>query len=192
MKAHLGCPHRAPAPKRPGDSRRYAGLSATERRAGRRARLLEAGPRVLRHARLPAHDDPAALQLRRRHRAPLLRRVRNAREPAARRLRRIADDVLAAIRTELYVPGRTWTEIVREAAAGLLPLQMTEDRRRARIFRARNRRGQRRTRPAPQARARCLREPRLGFVERGWSRKAAHRTSTCGCSRWPSPARPKR
>jgi AcrR family transcriptional regulator len=41
MKAHLGTP--AIDPIEAGDSRRYGGLSAGERRAGRRARLLEAG-----------------------------------------------------------------------------------------------------------------------------------------------------
>jgi len=134
MKAHLGVPRSAlRAVESPGDSRRYAGLSATERRAGRRARLLEAGLEFygtigFRHTTIPQLCSSAGVTARHFYeefgtQENLLRAVFD----------RIAEDVLDTIRTELYVPGRTWVEIVRESSAAYFRF-ITEDRRRARLF----------------------------------------------------------
>ena len=134
MKAHLGLPRRAlAAVEPPGYSRRYAGLSATERRAGRRARLLEAGLEFygtlgFRHTTIPQLCSSAGVTARHFYeefgtQEALLREVFD----------RIASDVLAAIRFELYVPGRTWSELVHQSCAAFFR-HMTEDRRRARIF----------------------------------------------------------
>jgi AcrR family transcriptional regulator len=134
MKAHLGVPRTAlRAVEGPGDSRRYAGLSATERRAGRRARLLEAGLEFygtigFRHTTIPQLCSSAGVTARHFYeefgtQENLLRAVFD----------RIAEDVLDTIRTELYVPGRTWVQIVRESSAAYFRF-MTEDRRRARVF----------------------------------------------------------
>ena len=116
-----------------GDSRRYAGLSATERRAGRRARLLEAGLEYygtlgFRRTTIPQLCSSAGVTARHFYeefgtQEALLRAVFDE----------IADEVLAAIRSELYVPGRTWTETVRQACTAYFR-QITKDRRRARIF----------------------------------------------------------
>ena len=46
---------------------------------------------------------------------------------------KISGDLLSAIRRELYAEGRTWEEIVRESCKAYFR-EMTEDRRRARIF----------------------------------------------------------
>ena len=134
MKAHLGVPRTAlRAVENPGDSRRYAGLSATERRAGRRARLLEAGLEFygtigFRHTTIPQLCSSAGVTARHFYeefgtQENLLRGVFD----------RIAEDVLDTIRAELYVPGRTWVEIVCESSAAYFRF-MTEDRRRARVF----------------------------------------------------------
>lgn len=134
MKANLGVSRPAlRSVETPGDSRRYAGLSATERRAGRRARLLEAGLEYygtigFRHTTIPQLCSAAGVTARHFYeefgtQENLLRAVFD----------RIADDVLETIRTELYVPGRTWTEIVRQSCAAYFRF-MAEDRRRARIF----------------------------------------------------------
>jgi AcrR family transcriptional regulator len=114
-------------------SRRYGGLSASERRAGRRARLLEAGLEFygtvgFRHTTIPQLCSCAGVTARHFYeefgtQEGLLRAVFD----------KISVEVLEAIRFELYVPCRTWTQIVREACAAYFS-QMTEDSRRSRIF----------------------------------------------------------
>ncbi len=115
------------------ESRRYAGLSATERRAGRRARLLEAGLEFygtlgFRHTTIPQLCSSAGVTARHFYeefgtQEGLLRALFDS----------IANRLLETIRFELYVPGRTWTEIVR-GACGAYFREMTEDRRRTRVF----------------------------------------------------------
>jgi len=133
VKAHLGLPRAALRPVAGPERRRYAGLSAPERRAGRRARLLEAGLQFygtlgFRHTTIPQLCSEAGVTARHFYeefgtQETLLRSVFD----------RIADDLLEAIRFELYVPGRTWSEIVRESCAAYFR-HMTADRRRARVF----------------------------------------------------------
>jgi AcrR family transcriptional regulator len=132
MKAHLGTPV-APHPQPADDSRRYGGLSASERRAGRRARLLEAGLEYygtigFRHTTIPQLCSSAGVTARHFYeefgtQEGLLRAVFD----------RISGDLLWAIRRELYAEDRSWTEIVRESCRAYFR-EMTEDRRRARIF----------------------------------------------------------
>jgi AcrR family transcriptional regulator len=133
MKAQLGNPPTPSQVERDGDSRRYGGLSATERRAGRRGRLLEAGLEFygtlgFRHTTIPQLCSSAGVTARHFYeefgtQEGLLRAVFD----------KISGDLLAAIRSELYAEGRTWTEIVRESCKAYFR-EMTEDRRRARIF----------------------------------------------------------
>lgn len=133
MKAQLGTPLTPRAPLPDGDSRRYGGLSATERRAARRARLLEAGLEFygtlgFRHTTIPQLCSSAGVTARHFYeefgtQEALLRAVFD----------KISGDLLSVIRTELYAEGRTWTQIVRESCKAYFHW-MTEDRRRARIF----------------------------------------------------------
>jgi AcrR family transcriptional regulator len=132
MKSHLGVSRTALAPV-DNESRRYGGLSATERRAGRRARLLDAGLEFygtlgFRHTTIPQLCSSAGVTARHFYeefgtQEGLLRAVFDA----------ISASVLEAIRFELYVTGRNWSEIVRGACTAYFR-EVTEDRRRARIF----------------------------------------------------------
>jgi AcrR family transcriptional regulator len=133
MRAHLGTPaqlHRAESLR---DSRRYGGLSAVERKAGRRARLLAAGLEFygtlgFRHTTIPQLCSSAGVTARHFYeefgtQENLLRAVFDT----------ISASVLTAIRAELSATECSWPDIVRAVCRAYFR-EMTEDRRRARIF----------------------------------------------------------
>jgi AcrR family transcriptional regulator len=133
MRAHFGTPAQLHSTEALRDSRRYGGLSALERRAGRRARLLAAGLEFygtlgFRHTTIPQLCSSAGVTARHFYeefgtQENLLRAVFDT----------VSTSVLSAIRAELNTTGRGWPEIVRAGCRAYFR-EMTEDRRRARIF----------------------------------------------------------
>ena len=115
------------------ESRRYAGLSALERRRGRRERLIEAGLEYygtvgFRHTTIPQLCSFAGVTARHFYeefetQENLLQAIYDG----------IAETVMTNVGAELAVPARRWNDIVDKACFAYFAL-ITKDKRRARVF----------------------------------------------------------